>query len=356
MVLDVNQVCEAFVQALVRVDGQPLDMWATMKCVTVDIIGRAAFGFDFNCVSALNPSPIVDAFEFLVAEQQRRAFESPLNPFSFFYELPCEANRQHRAARDLIRSTISTIVESRIHKRKNDPQFAEHNDLLKYVLDSSEEDGALSDPQLLTDNLVTILFGGYDTSSITLAYAFYLMAKHPQVAARAREEVLRLLGPEGRPSYDDLHSGLPFCLAVVKESLRLYPPAPVTTRDLEHPVQLKINESWTETIPAGTTIYIPIWLVHRSEHNFQNPEEFDPDRFFEKSRAEQIHRFAHIPFSGGGRDCIGRRFAMLELVAIFASVIRRISFECPPDYSVTPEFHGFLPRPLEGITLTLRAI
>ena len=356
MVSDINQVCEVFLETLTKLHGRPVDLWSTMKCITIEIIGKTAFGYNFNCVSSLTPSPIVEAFDHLLSEHQRRCFEDPLNPFSYFYGLPCESNFQHKKSRDLIRNTINSIIENRIFRRKNDSQFVEHNDLLKYLLDSFEENGDLSDPILLADNLMTMLFAGYDTSSITLAYAFYMMAKHPYVATKAREEVLRVLGPNGWPSYDDLHSGLPYCLAVVKECLRLYPPAPVTMRDLETPFELKINESITETLPAGTTIYIPIWWIHRSEHNFETPEEFDPERFFDPDRAKKIHRFAHIAFSGGGRDCIGRRFAMLELVAIFATVIRRISFECSSDYKVTPECHGFVQRPLEGISLDLKVL
>ena len=356
MVMDMNQVCEEFVESLTKLDGKRVDIWSTMKCITIEIIGKTAFGYDFDCVRSLTPSPIAEAFDHLLSEHQRRAFEDPLNPFSYFYGLPWESNYLHKKTRDFIRSAINDIIEKRIHKRNHDSNFVEHNDLLKYVLNSFEENGALSDPMLLADNLMTMLFGGYDTSSITLSYALYMMAKHPNVAAKAREEVLRVLGPNGWPSYDDLHSGLPYCMAVVKESLRLYPPAPVTTRDLEHPLQLKVNETITETIPAGTNIYIPIWWIHRSEHNYDSPEDFDPERFFDPNRAERIHRYAHIPFSGGGRDCIGRRFAMLELVTIFAAIIRRFSFECSPDYKVTPECHGFVQRPLEGIWLQLKVL
>ena len=197
------------------------------------------------------------------------------------------------------------------------------------------------------------MFAGYESSGITLAYAFCMMAKHPEIAERVREEVLRVLGKTGSLTYEKVTGELPLCTAVIKETLRLFPPAPITSRNLEEPYEFRVNGSLTETIPAGTTIIIPIWWVHRSPLNFDNPDTFDPDRFLDAERAEGIHRYAFIAFSGGGRDCVGRRFAMLELVAVFAAVMRRLSFECPLDLQLKPEISGFTQRNANGIPLKI---
>ena len=102
----------------------------------------------------------------------------------------------------------------------------EHLDILKYMLDAFEEENMAADAQTLSDNLVTMLFAGYDTSSITLTYAFYLMARHPDVAARCRQEVVSVLGAAAPATYDDVQTKLPLCSAVINETLRLYPLLP----------------------------------------------------------------------------------------------------------------------------------
>ena len=188
------------------------------------------------------------------------------------------------------------------------------------------------------------------------------------------------------PTYDILQSKLPYCTAVVKEALRLYPPAPVTVRTLKQPLTLHLDLSQdtaghvhptrtqakaaqttqsssksgpgpsmkeTErktqkqavTLPAGTTLYIPIWWLHRSTQNYDNPEEFDPDRFYDPARASKIHRYAHVAFSGGARDCVGRRFALLETVAVFAICLRRLKFTPVEGYVLEPEAVGVVQKP-----------
>jgi cytochrome P450 len=203
---------------------------------------------------------------------------------------------------------------------------------------------------------MTLLFAGYDTSSITLAYAFFLMSKYPGIASRVRGEISSVVGKEGDLTYEDATSRLPFCTAVINEVMRLFPPVPLTTRHLEEDLELRVNEGTTTVLPAGTMVFLPIWWIHRSSLNFDRPEHFDPDRFFDETRAADIHRYAHIPFSGGARDCIGRRFAMMEVLTIFAHVMRRADFSCAADYELRPEVHGFLQKPPEGVVLTVRSL
>ena len=349
-VADINATGELFVQSLARRRGDVVDMAQLCKCITVDVIGKAAFGHDFDCCRTLTLSRVVQAFEFLSDELTKRAVKDPLNPFNFFYWLPSERNRKFAECSGLVRTTIDEIVKRRVEAR-GEEGFEEHRDILKFILDALEGEKTRVDPEVIADNLMTFLFAGYDTSSITLAYAFAMIAKHPEIAARVRTEVLGVIGDSGDLTYQQVTGELLLCTAVINETLRLFPPAPITTRNLEEPYEFRINDSLTETIPAGTMIFIPIWWVHRSPLNFDRPEEFDPDRFLDPSRADCIHRFAHIPFSGGARDCIGRRFAMIELVAVFAAVMRRLSFEWSPLLSLSPEIHGFTQRNAGGIPL-----
>jgi cytochrome P450 len=313
----------------------------------MDIIGRTAFGHDFSCCKTLRSSLVAEAFEFLLEDFTQRSFNNILHPAHLFYWLPTSRNRLHAKNFGVVRDAIGDILSQRKELRAHDRSM-EHHDILKYMLDAFEEQNIAADAQTLSDNLVTMLFAGYDTSSITLTYAFYLMALHPDVAIRCRQEVLSAIGSTAYASYDDVTTQLPFCTAVINETLRLYPPAPVTVRYTEAPVELMPGV----VVPAGSTLYLPIWWIHRSPGNFEQPDIFRPERFLERKH----HRYAFIPFSGGARDCVGRRFAMIEAVAVFAHVIRRVDFEARSNHHVQVQAVGPVQKPKGGMPLRVHVV
>jgi cytochrome P450 len=236
----------------------------------------------------------------------------------------------------------------------------------RYLLESysedceEEEEEEKVDPALLLDNLVTLLFGGYDTTSIALSYLLLCLARHPDVEARALAEIRSVLRPGEPPSYEQLTGEFVYCTAVVEEVLRLYPPAPVTVRHLERELTLRrtSEKTWGHpdkepvTLPAGTAVFLPIWWIHRSELNFHDPLTFDPERFMPENR-KHMKRFAFMAFSGGARDCVGRRFAMLELLSLFVNVIRKVKFECVEGFVLEPEKAGVVQKPRGGLPLVV---
>lgn len=366
MARDICDVSSVFIKALSAKSGEVVDFWPLLKCVTLDIIGKSAFGYDFSCAATLKSSPVAMAFEFMLEESMERQFKKTLDPRCFFYSYPSEKNKKHASCAATIRNTLTDIISTRRRARANTEGPVEHKDMLKYMMDAHEEEKMAVDTDTLVDNLITILFGGFDTSSITLTYALYMMTQHPDVEAKVVAEVLSVMGKDGQPSYDDILNKLPYCTAVINEVLRLYPPAPVTVRTLEQPLELKVDmqntpagtagtagtagatsgKETTVTIPAGVMMYIPIWYVHRSPSNYPDePERFDPDRFFVPERAAKIHRFAHVAFSGGPRECVGKRFAMLEAVGVFGLIMRSFSFEAVPGYVLETEVTGIVQRP-----------
>jgi cytochrome P450 len=172
MVGDVCHVTNAFLKALEGRHGQVLDFWPLLKCITLDVIGQTGFGYDFNCAGALTPSPVALAFEFMLEELTARP-NSPVDPRLYFYSWPSARNRKHAACNATVRNTLTTLIARRKQERL-DPALVgeEHRDMLKYMLDAHEEDdvSVAADTETLVDNLLTILFAGYDTSSITLTY------------------------------------------------------------------------------------------------------------------------------------------------------------------------------------------
>jgi cytochrome P450 len=218
----------------------------------MDIIGRTAFGHDFTCSKTLRSSPVAEAFEYLLDDFTQRSFNNILHPAHLFYWLPTARNRLHAKNMAVVRDAIDDILLKRKELREKDRSL-EHHDILKYMLDAFEEQNVAADADTLSDNLVTMLFAGYDTSSITLTYAFYLMARHPEVAARCRQEVVSAIGATAFATYNDVQTQLPLCTAVICETLRLYPPAPVTVRYTEAPVELMPGI----VAPAGTVRVAP---------------------------------------------------------------------------------------------------
>jgi cytochrome P450 len=176
----------------------------------------------------------------------------------------------------------------------------------------------MSDAQL-RDECITLFVAGHETTALTLTYALYLLARHPEADARLAAELESVL--DGRsPAADDLRR-LPYTEAIVKESMRLYPPAWAIGRE---PVRDVSIGGWF--VPAGAQIMIPQWALHRDRRYFDAPDEFRPERWLEPS-ARELPRFAYFPFGGGPRVCIGLSFAMLEAVLVLAVLARRHRFE-----------------------------
>ena len=314
-----------------------LDIFSTMKKATLDVIGRTAFDYEFNCCTRTTKEPVAEAFEWLLDECSRRSYETPLDPRTMFYWFPTARNAKHQRMRTVVRSTLQQCIDrKRAQLRKGGD--AVHNDFLRHMVEGSE---SMSDEEM-QDNLLTFFFGGFDTTSIALTYALFEIARHPIIEQQILAETDRVLGKRNgifTPiSLADVRK-LVYCTAVFKEALRMYPPAPVTARTTEKPLEIEPGKL---TVPAGTLLYIPIWWVHRSKENWgEDAETFDPERFVRRdesgvpvSHAGRHHPYAWIPFSGGKRFCIGQRFATVEGTLFLASLVRSFRFsirkEAPP--------------------------
>ena len=174
---------------------------------------------------------------------------------------------------------------------------------------------ALQDEQLV-DNLLTFIAAGHETTAVGLAWTLHLLAAHPQVEARACEEIDRVTG--GEEVAPEHLEAMPYLAQVFSEAMRLYPPAPLISR-----APREATELGGAALAAGETLVIPIYALHRSTRLWDEPERFDPDRFGPERSAGR-HRFAFMPFGGGPHVCIGTGFAMQEAVAVLAVLLQRL--------------------------------
>jgi hypothetical protein len=166
---------------------------------------------------------------------------------------------------------------------------------------------------------MTMLIAGHETTGLTLMYAIDLLARHPEIETIVREEIDQVLGGR-RATASDLDS-LTLTMQVIKEALRLYPPAWMTAR-----VLIEETEIGGYSLPEGSALMFSPWVTHRDPHVFPNPETFDPDRW-SPERAANIPKFAFFPFGAGPRACIGNHFAMTKLGLILATLLQRCRFE-----------------------------
>ena len=356
-------------------EGKAFDAFQTLKLATLDTIGLTAFGYNFDCLSSKDTPPFAKAFEFMLDEQLRRMYALPW-PSNYWYGWPTQRNRRHAAATRVVRGTLRDIIARRRAARAKAKASigegegeggakgeAEHEDLLRYMLDAADEEGDGSDTSdsTLSDNLLTLLFGGFDTTSILLCYTLYLLSLNPDVAARAAAEVDEVLGGGGGgggrlPTYEDVGK-LGFVQAVLMEALRLYPPAPLTVRTTTKPMSLSLRTRDDDPssaddlldVPVGTLVWVPVWAVHRSPLNWVDGDKFDPERFLSSPATDASagksarrggadltpsyefrHQFAHIAFSAGPRNCVGKRFAMLEGTVLLATLLQRFTFRLSP--------------------------
>ena len=253
--------------------------------------------------------------------------------------VPLPKQRQSRIARDYVRGALIDLV----HRRRLDgPDNTAQGDLLALLLQAQDpETGQAMTDRELADNLLTFIVAGHDTTSLTLSWSFYLLARHPEIEARVVAEIARVTG--GNALHPDHVPELGYTRQVIQEAMRLYPPASLVTRMTATEVQLG-----TLTVAAGTPTYVPIYAVHRHLSLWDNPDAFDPERF----RPEAVkarHRYAYLPFGAGPRICIGASFAMLEAVAILATVLQIVRLSLPPGFEPSPRLritlrpHGGLP-------------
>lgn len=190
------------------------------------------------------------------------------------------------------------------------------------------------------DQVDTFTFGGHDTTGVATTYALYLIGHHPDVQEKLHMELDDIFGDDHdrHVTKDDIHR-MTYMEAVIKETLRLYPSAPSMYRTLTEELVLsdkitlpKGMHCWSFfllglfCVLSGTQVGIPILALHRDPRLWPDSLTFDPERFADENY-KMRHPFAYIPFSAGPRNCIGYKFALIELKIMIANVLRKFRLQ-----------------------------
>ncbi|MEQ8787280.1 MAG: cytochrome P450 [Pirellulaceae bacterium] len=310
-------------------DGQEVDLHQEME--------RLALWIAMKTLLNVEPSDElreISAASTLLMEDFNRRFETAL-PIPTWVPTPHNL-RVHRARRRL-----NEIVLDIIAKRRAE---GDGGDLLSRLIKArDEDDGQGMNDRQLRDEVMTIFLAGHETTANALTWTWWLLASHPQAAAKLSAELDEVLGGRA-PTAADLPR-LRYTEAVIKESMRLYPPAFVVGRQAVEPFQLG-----GRTLPVGSTVLLCQWVTHRDERWWDDAPVFNPDRWTEEME-RRLPKFAYFPFGGGPRVCIGNNFAMMETILLVAAIAARWRFELSPGQSVEP-WPAVTLRPKGGVRAT----
>ena len=313
-------------------DGATIDVAHEMRRLTLWIVGKTLFDADVLAQA----DDVGAALTTVMRDSNARRHALVQVPATW----PTPRNRRLRAARARLDATVYRIIAARRQSGED------RGDLLSVLLRTQDQDdGGFMTDQQVRDEAMTLFLAGHETTANALSWTLYLLAQHPEVYAHVRAEVDLVL--QGRtPTVADL-AHLPYTLQVLKEALRLYPPAYILLRYVAEPLTLGGHR-----LPQGAVVVISPYTLHRRPDYFPEPERFDPSRFVPEVEG-RLPRYAYLPFGAGPRACIGNHFALMEAHLVLATLAQRVTFELVRGQRVATEPLVTL-RPKHGIRMIVR--
>ena len=315
--------------------GQQFKARDISQKITLQVILQAVFGLDegenyqklqpqLNDMTSLLNGPISSSFLFLSILQQDWGAWSPWGNFL--------------RSRQRINDTLYAEITAR--RQNLDPHST---DILSLMLAARDEDGETMSDEELRDELITIVFAGYETTATMLAWMFYWIHLLPEVKSNLMEE---LQGLGDNPTPMEIVQ-LPYLNALCAETLRIYPAAPIALPR----IPTSSIEIGGNVYEAGTCLFPCIYLVHHREELYPDSQQFKPERFLN-------HKFAnyeYFPFGGGSRTCIGMAFAQFEMKLVIATILRHWQLELDEKYPVKPTRRGVTIAPKGGVKMKVKS-
>jgi len=257
--------------------------------------------------------------------------------------VPTARNRAFKKALDEMNEVVFGVIrERRAYKEQGGEP---HDDLLDMLMDARDDEGQGMTEEQLGDEVRTIFIAGVETLACSMAFTLYELWRHPEAMQRLREEADAVL--DGRTvTFEDLPN-LPYAKMVFDEGMRLYPPVWTVSR-----MPLNDDVLGGYEIPAGTTVQISPYIVHRDSRWWEHPFEFHPEHH-EPEKAKARPKYAFMPFGGGPRVCLGKNFALMEAQIALASIAQRVDLELDEGYAV--EEHAMISlRPRDDVVLRVK--
>ncbi|OJT15759.1 Cytochrome P450 52A3-A [Trametes pubescens] len=347
--------------------GYAVDWQDLVSRFTLDSATEFLFGRDVHSLSAGLPYPpeselarlqttTPEADEFASAFLWAQTASAKRGRYQGLWALQEFWTDKVQSRKAAIDKFINPILLDAIQKKNenekgqgDDGKVSEEDTLLSQLLKVTD------DYNIIHDETLNILLAGRDTTACTLTFAIYRLAEHPDILKRLREEILDVVGPTRRPSYDDVRN-MKFLRAVINETLRLYPPVPVNVRCAVKDTVLT-SKTPGETplfVPAGMRCIYSVFVMHRRK-DLWGPDalKFDPDRFLDERVQKYLtpNPFIFLPFNAGPRICLGQQFAYNEMSFMLVRLLQQVSAiefcpevapasTIPPGYTDSPGSDG----------------
>ena len=294
--------------------GEVVDVYEWMRNLAMRIAMRALLGLDPDEAGkgAAAAEHFERALEYYGIDFALRLLRGPGTPWR-------KMNRS--------REVLDEIVFGEISRRRAHPDPG-RRDILSLLVGARGAGGEEFSDREIRDQVMTLMFAGHNTSTSTLTFMLHELARHPETTRRLHEEQDRVLGG-GAPSAMQLEKEMPYLDMVLDEVLRLYPPAWIGPRRA-----VREFEFGGFTVPKGAYLNYCSWASHRLPEVFPEPEAFIPERFTRERKAA-LPRGAYVPFGGGSRICIGKRFGQTEVKLVATKLLQRLRIDALPGRTVT---------------------
>jgi cytochrome P450 len=313
--------------------GEVVDIYQWMRNLAMRIAMRALLGLDPD--EAGKGAAAAEHFEralgYYGIDFHLRLLRGPGSPW-----------RKMVASREV----LDEIVFGEIKRRRAQPD-AGRRDILSLLVAVRGEGGDEFSSREIRDQVMTLMFAGHDTSTSTLTFMLHELARHPEVTRRLLEEQDSVLGG-AEPTPEQLEKEMPYLDMVLDEVLRLYPPAWIGPRRA-----VREFEFGGRTVPRGAYVNYCSWASHRLPEVFPQPEAFLPERFTRERKAA-LPRGAYVPFGGGSRICIGKRFGQTEVKLVATKLLQRLQLDSLPGRTMTIRQMPTL-SPKGGLKMRVRA-
>uniref|UniRef100_T1J573 Cytochrome P450 n=1 Tax=Strigamia maritima TaxID=126957 RepID=T1J573_STRMM len=309
------------------------ELWHCLSNATSCIVqnntasSESVMGVKVNAlINYESPTPYVTAVERIKEIIHRRMYNVFIWPNLLFRLSP--TGQEHAKCLKILHDFTEKVIRERKITRKQKSQHEsvvsekkKHRALLDLLLETSDNGKNLSDSDI-REEVDTFMIAGHDTTTVSISWTLFLLGHNQDIQIKVHKELDSIFGDDQskHATIDDLKR-MKYLDCVIKESQRLYPSVPILGREVKTDTIID-----GKTVPSGAQILISPYFLHRDPVVFPNPEIFDPSRFFPENSLSR-NPFAYIPFSAGPRNCIGQKFAMLQLKVILSRVLRSFTIE-----------------------------
>ncbi|XP_059437592.1 cytochrome P450 714C2-like [Corylus avellana] len=308
-----------------------------MRSFSGDVISRACFGSNY--------SEGEEIFLKLRALQEHMSNKILSNGIPGMRHFPTKSNRETWKLEKDVRALILDVAKER--KEATSGNY----DLLHMILEAATSSGFSKEEteRFIVDNCKNIYLAGYETTAVSATWTLMLLASNPEWQARVRAEVLQVCGGQ-MPNVDTVRK-MKILTMVIHESLRLYPPVPIVSREA-----MKDMKFGDIQVPKGVNVWILLVTLHQ-DPDIWGPEakEFNPERFANGVSGACKLPYVYMPFGVGPRTCLGQNFAMVELKILLALIVSNFSFSLSPKYRHSPAMRLVI-EPENGVNLLIKKL